>query len=274
MSERSCGQGPWLAALPMYDFAECRGETDALWADLRDRLRTAGVEAPWQLTRRNGDLPAVPGGIKNASGHLIAPDPATLPADELNLRALWCHPRLLLAQCCWGPLEAGLVDTVQVVGQPSYDGVEGGFGSLYRSLIVMRPQRRRRPIGSPTPHARIPVDRLAGCRLAINDPLSMSGVIALRQDLEAMGQGLDLFGCLIETGSHRASVIAVAEEQADVAAIDCRSWAMMRRFEPAAATLEVAGWTGLRKGLPYIASNSLPACLARLLSRIVEHDRA
>ena len=32
------------AALPMYDRAEIRPATDRLWAEIRDRLRAAGIE--------------------------------------------------------------------------------------------------------------------------------------------------------------------------------------------------------------------------------------
>ena len=68
----------------------------------------------------------MPGGIRDGEGRVIAPDPATLPPDELIIADLWRHPGLLFAQTCWGPLEQGLDQHVVVVGQPSYDGVEGG----------------------------------------------------------------------------------------------------------------------------------------------------
>ncbi|MEQ9179584.1 MAG: phosphate ABC transporter substrate-binding protein, partial [Nitratireductor sp.] len=32
----------FIAALPMYDWPECRAETDAQWAALAGRLRAAG----------------------------------------------------------------------------------------------------------------------------------------------------------------------------------------------------------------------------------------
>ncbi|MEP4421807.1 MAG: phosphate ABC transporter substrate-binding protein, partial [Nitratireductor sp.] len=57
----------FIAALPMYDWPECRAETDAQWAAMAGRLRAAGVDAPAQLVRRNADMPAVPGGIRDAA---------------------------------------------------------------------------------------------------------------------------------------------------------------------------------------------------------------
>ena len=59
----------------------------------------------------------------------------------------------------------------------------------------------------------------------------------------------------IETGSHRASVRAVAEEKADVAAIDAVCWALALRYEPEAVSrLKVIGQTPLRPGLPFITA--------------------
>src|SRR5690606_6969234 len=117
---------------------ETRTETDALWARIRDALRGQGIGAPEQLARRNADLPPAPGGIKDASGKIVAADPATLPPDGLDMRALWHHPKLIFAQACWGPMELGLAGHVRVVGQPDYSAFEGGQGEFYSSAIVMR----------------------------------------------------------------------------------------------------------------------------------------
>ena len=114
----------------MYDWPEARAETDAVWARLRDALRAAGLAAPDRLARRNADLPPVPGGIRDGQGNVIAPDPATLRPEGLDLHTLWRHPSLLFAQACWGPLELGLNTHVRVIGQPDYSAYEGGAGGL------------------------------------------------------------------------------------------------------------------------------------------------
>ena len=97
----------------------------------------------------------------------------------------------------------------------------------------------------------------------------MSGSIAPSRDLEAMGESLDIFRERIATGTHRASIVAVAEGRADVCAIDCRSWHMANRHEPKAAALEVVGWTGLRKGLPMITSRHTPEEIVEKLIEIL-----
>jgi ABC-type phosphate/phosphonate transport system substrate-binding protein len=254
-----------IAALPMYDWPEARAETDAEWRDLRARLSAAGIHAPEAIVRRNADLPAVPDGIHDDDGRVIAPDPATLPPDELDFPTLWKHPNLLFAQTCWGPMEEGLEEYVSVIGQPSYGGIEGGQGELYSSPILMR-RGSAVPVGTPPDgRAVLPLDLIRGKRFAYNSLDSMSGIIALTRDLEAAGQNLSIFCERIETAAHRASIVAVAEGRAEVCAVDCRSWHLARLHEPSAADVVVVGWTARRKGLPYITSrHTPPEIVARL----------
>jgi ABC-type phosphate/phosphonate transport system substrate-binding protein len=251
----------FIAALPMYDWPETRGRVDAQWETIRAVLRAQGLDAPEHLTRRNADMPAVPGGIRDAAGIVIAPDPATLPPDALDLPTLWRHPRLLFGQTCWGPMQTtGLSDQVRVIGQPDYSDVEGGQGALYSSAILVRRDGVVADVAAPGDgSASIPLDRLRGKRLAFNSDDSMSGIIALSRDLEALGEGISIVAERIETGGHRASIRHVAGGLADVCAVDCRSWAMAQSHEPAAQELRVVGWTGRRPGLPYISALSVPA---------------
>ncbi|WP_136620533.1 MULTISPECIES: phosphate/phosphite/phosphonate ABC transporter substrate-binding protein [Mesorhizobium] len=254
-----------VAALPMYDWPEVRGEVDAQWARLRDAFRQKGIDAPQTLVRRNGDLPSVPGGIRDVAGVVFAPDPGTLPPPELDFHKLWVHPALLFAQTCWGPMELGLSKHVQVVGQPSYDAYEGGQGEFYSSALVMRtgegPVVRSPADGSPL----LPLDLIRGKRFTFNSLDSMSGFLGLTRDLDAMGESLDMFASRSESGGHRASIVAIAEGRADVAAIDCESWALAQRFEPAAKKVAVVGWTGRRKGLPYITAATTPERTVRAM---------
>lgn len=246
----------FVAALPMYDWPEVRVETDALWARVRDALRAQGIDAPEKLARTSADFPRQWSEQASDGAQEDPPHAGSRPV-ALDLHSLWRHPGLLFAQTCWGPMELGLANHVRVVGQPDYSAYEGGAGELYSSAILMR----RSGEGMPAPDdggARLPLERLRGQRLAYNGPDSMSGVIALTRDLEQAGASIDLFAERIETGAHRASAIAVAIGEADVCAVDCRSWDLIRRFEPAAVELDVVGWTARRKGLPYIASLSAP----------------
>ncbi|MER9326393.1 PhnD/SsuA/transferrin family substrate-binding protein [Mesorhizobium sp. M0488] len=254
-----------VAALPMYDWPEARDEVDAQWAGLRDAFRQRGIDAPETIVRRIGDLPPVPGGIRDAQGKLIAPDPATLPPDELDFHQVWLHPALLFAQTCWGPMELGLSRHVQVVGQPSYDAYEGGQGELYSSALVMQAGEGAEVRSPADGSAFLPLDLIRGKRFTFNSLDSMSGIIALTRDLEAQGESLDIFSSRSESGGHRGSIVAVAEGKADVAAIDCESWSLARRFEPAAQAVAVVGWTARRKGLPFITAGTTPEKTVRAL---------
>ena len=250
-----------VAALPMYDWPELVPALDARWEEVRDRLRAVGIPAPAKLARCNADLPPVPGGIRGADGRLIAPDPATLPGGEFDLPTLWRHPRLLLAQTWWGPLKAGLQEDVQLLLQPDYSAYAGGQGEFYSSAIVMRDGGQ----GAAPGVAHLPLDRLRGARFAFNSRDSRSGYLSLRHDLEVLGESLGIFPETFETGGHRASIRAVAEGRADVAVIDCRSWHLALRHEPAAPKLTVVGWTAMRLGLPFIISRHTPRPVADMV---------
>lgn len=94
-----------VACLPMYDWPEVRGATDALWAALRDALRAEGLAAPEALTR----------------------DDETILTD----------PRLALGQTCGMPYRLGLHAQVTLLGAPDY-GLEGCPPGYYRSALVVR----------------------------------------------------------------------------------------------------------------------------------------
>ncbi|WP_292895245.1 phosphate/phosphite/phosphonate ABC transporter substrate-binding protein [Nitratireductor sp.] len=220
----------WIAALPMYDWPECRDETDAQWRSWLDALRARGIDAPENLTR-SGDL-----------------------------QALWRNPHLLLAQTCWGPMEAGLAEHVCVIGQPDYSAYEGGEGAYYSSVILMRKSVARCDVAAPADgRAHLPLDLMRGTRLAYNEVLSRSGFLALIQDLKEFNETIDLFAETLETGRHRASLKAVRDGRADVCAVDCRSWALAQRFEPGVDGLRIVGWTARRLGLPYVTSRKTDA---------------
>lgn len=217
-----------LATLPMYDWPEIRGQVDDFYA----QLRTLVPQLPDTLTR---------------------------PETAQELHALWHDKALMFGQTCWGPMQAGLGAHVHVLAQPLYDDVPGGKGACYRSAIVMR---NGLPCPVPDGAKAVLPAGLADARPAINAIDSMSGFIAMAQDMGTP----ELGSRALITGSHRASVRAVAESAADFAAIDCRSWALALAHEPAARDLTVAGWTAPRPGLPFITARATPLVLRRAIT--------
>lgn len=217
-----------VASLPMYDWPETRLQVDQFYKRLR------------------GYVPGLP-------------DSLCRPDSGEALHALWREPGLVFSQTCWGPLGAGLAGFVHVLAQPLYDDVPGGDGVRYRSAIVMC-----QGVHCPVPDHEGPSlpAEMMGLRAAVNGPDSLSGCIAPGQDM-----GLpDLAADALVTGSHRASIRAVADGSADFAAIDCRSWALAKEHEPAARALVVTGWTGLRPGLPYITARATPVAVREALA--------
>lgn len=218
-----------IACLPMYDWPERRAETDALWTRLRDALRHHGFHAPDALTRTD------------------------------DLEGAWLGPDLLLGETCSYPLETVLRGRVRYVATPVHDAPGCGAGT-YRSVVIAPGAGD----DMPPPAGRGPAlpSRPAG-PLAANAPDSMSGYVALERDL-AM-EGLAVPGDVLWTGSHRASIRAVAGGKADCAAIDCVTWQIAKDHEPAAHDVHVIGWTSERPGLPLITNHALSdADLARL----------
>jgi ABC-type phosphate/phosphonate transport system substrate-binding protein len=207
-----------IACLPMYDWPERRAETDALWTRLRGALRNAGIEAPDRLTRTD--------------------DP----------EALWLSPDLLLGETCTYPLETVLRRRVRYVATPIHDAPGCGAGT-YRSLIVA--QGRGDDLAPPVNAGSILPTSLEG-PLAANAPESMSGFVALQRDMARAGRAMP--SDVLWTGSHRASIRAVAGGTARLAAIDCVTWQIARDHEPAADKVHVIGWTAERPGLPLITN--------------------
>jgi ABC-type phosphate/phosphonate transport system substrate-binding protein len=154
---------------------------------------------------------------------------------------VWTDPRLLLSQTCGWPFATRLIDKVRLVGTPVYDA-NGCIGPTYCSFIITRRSEKAERL-----------ENFHGRRFGINGSDSLSGYVALRAALR--DSGLDVADCAgwTETGSHRASVRAVAAGETDVAAIDSVCWALARRFEPdAVAELKVIARTPQRPGLPLI----------------------
>jgi ABC-type phosphate/phosphonate transport system substrate-binding protein len=156
---------------------------------------------------------------------------------------LWTDPALLLAQTCGYPLVTGLAGKVALLATPRYDA-PGCEGTLYRSAIVVRA----------TDPAATLAD-LRGRRCAVNNVDSNSGMNLLRAAIAPLADGGRFFGAIITTGGHAASVRAVAGGDADVAAIDCVTWAHLRHLRPSETRgLRVLGWTSATQGLPLITS--------------------
>lgn len=161
-----------------------------------------------------------------------------------DLYELWLAPDLFIAQTCGYPLTHRLKDRVTLVGTPVY-AVEGCAGGNYHSVIVARRESDVRTL-----------DDVAGKVAAINGHDSQSGWNALRHSL--IGKGAP--ARVVETGGHRKSVAAVREGRADVAAIDCVTYAGLQQLAPQeVAPLHIIARSASAPALPYITRRDIAA---------------
>ena len=184
---------------------------------------------------------------------VAAPDALTRGAD---LAALWTDDRLLLGQTCGYPLVTSLAGRVAVIATPCYLA-EGCDGALYRSALVVRADDGAAHLAD-----------LRGRRCAVNQAESNSGMNVLRAAVAPLARvAARFFAETVTTGAHAASVVAVAEGAADVAAIDCVTWAHLQRFRPGpAGRLRVLAWTEATPGLPLITALATPDGTRRALA--------
>lgn len=168
---------------------------------------------------------------------LEAPDALDRNAD---LWSVWRDPALSLSQTCGLPFAAKLSGRVSLLGAPVYDLANCPRGT-YRSEIVVRASDPAEGI-----------EDLRGLRFGFNARTSQSGWACFATQIAEPGA---FFRDLVETGSHRNSVLAVADERADVACVDAVSWRLAQRHEPeATGDLRVLARTEATPGLPFITS--------------------
>jgi ABC-type phosphate/phosphonate transport system substrate-binding protein len=199
--------------------------------------RRAAIDAWWAGLARHwraaglGDIPAT----------------AHMPAD---LYELWLAPDLFFAQTCGYPLTHELKNRVTLVATPVY-AIEGCAGGRYHSVIIARADSDVRTL-----------DDVAGKTAAINGYDSQSGWNALRHSL--IGKGAP--ARILESGGHRRSMAAVREGRADIAAVDCVSYANFSAVAPQeVAPLRVIARSASAPALPYVTRRDIaPGDLQKL----------
>ncbi|MDH3668896.1 MAG: PhnD/SsuA/transferrin family substrate-binding protein [Paracoccaceae bacterium] len=175
-------------------------------------------------------------------------------------REIWRDPDLLLSQTCGMPYVAGHCGAAVLVGRPDY-GLEGANEGTYRSAIVVRRGDESQPLL-----------QMQGCRVAINEPASYSGHIALRAHLADLRDGTQtpFFSAVIQSGRHIGSARLVAEGKADLAALDWVAWELLLLHEPGVAErLAVIDRTAKAPALPFVTAPGM-ARHRRALARALD----
>ncbi len=170
-----------------------------------------------------------------------APAQLDIPGDAC---ALWQNPDLVLTQTCGYPYVSALRGHTTLIGTPDY-GVVPDRPGWYFSVVICRQDDPRKHLGD-----------FAGARFALNETGSQSGCRAMMHALATgVGPARHLGPC-VQTGSHQRSALAVARDEADIAAIDVVTWHHLLRDHPELASLRVLQETDPTPGLPYISAKS------------------
>ena len=167
---------------------------------------------------------------------------------------IWRDPTLIFGQTCGYPYWRSMRERVALIAAPTYffEGCEGARHCSH--LVVRRGEAARDLIG------------FRDARAAINARDSNTGTNLFRAAVAPLAQGRAFFSSVIVTGAHALSLAAVAEGTADIASIDCVSFALLGRGRPELVErVEILGRTPSSPSLPFIASASLaPEALATI----------
>lgn len=185
-----------------------------------------------------------------------SPEHLSQQAEEFSV---WQDPDLVLSQTCGMPYRTWLHDKVALVGTPDY-GLAGCPPGYYRSALVVRADDTRNGLRN-----------YRDAVFAYNQTFSQSGYAAPYWHLAAHGFW---FENRLQTGGHLNSARAVAEGQADIAALDAVSWRLICAHEGFTPKLRVLDWTEPTPGLPLITAqgNDEDAIFAAAQSAIEQLD--
>lgn len=175
--------------------------------------------------------------------HLRAEGVADVPpalARSADHESAWRDPSLLLSQSCGYPVTHAFADALRIVATPVHE-IAGCEDGRYHSLVIVRDDASFAELA-----------RLRGTVAAVNDHASQSGKNALFALLAPLGRGR-FFAEVIVSGSHVASIEAVRQGRAAVAAIDCVTHALLARFRPSAlAGTRILAKTASAPALPWV----------------------
>ncbi|MFV2053459.1 phosphate/phosphite/phosphonate ABC transporter substrate-binding protein [Aliiroseovarius sp. YM-037] len=176
---------------------------------------------------------------------------------------VWRDPGLLLAQTCGYPYRAVLHDRVTLIGTPDYGLPDCAPGDYFSVFIAHKEDPRR------------DVSEFGGASFAFNEPMSQSGWAAPRHHADQIGIR---FGALLQTGGHVRSAKAVADQKAELAAIDAVTWTMIERWDNWAKDLKIVGRTAHSPGLPLITAqpdtrDALFSTVSDAIANLTPRDR-
>lgn len=186
--------------------------------------------------------------------------------DIDDLERFWLRSDLLLSQTCGYPLTTSLHGQVQLIGTPTYD-VPGCNGYFYRSLLVVRDDGS----GPELPQRMPTLADFRGSIGVVNQLNSHSGMNALRHTVAPFAHKGYFFDKVHISGSHLDSLSMVQGGTADMAAIDCVTFAYLAHIFPDKVVgLRILQESQAAPGLPFIASLQLNQTQSAMLAEALE----
>ncbi|HLA02956.1 MAG TPA: PhnD/SsuA/transferrin family substrate-binding protein [Aestuariivirga sp.] len=173
--------------------------------------------------------------------------------------AAWRRNDLFFSQTCGYPFTHEFKRLLKYVATPHY-AVPGCEGANYSSSIFARVDQ--------------PLDSFRGGIAAVNNPDSMSGMLALKLAFAPFARSGKFFASAIRSGGHINSMLAVRDGTADVCAIDAVCVAMARRYRPdyLEGLVEIA-LSPSAPSLPYVTrSGDIGAMRAALVAAFADPE--
>ena len=167
-----------------------------------------------------------------------------IPKDLVHdrpLNQLWNDPKVWFSQCCGYDLVNRFAGQLIPIATPHY-GAPECKGSDYASVVVVRED-----------YEADDVLKMRGDICVINGPESHSGMNALRALVAPSSHRGRFFSHIKVSGTHHDSLEMIKRGDADVAAIDCVTYALLKRYRPDALSgIRKLGRTHRAPGIPYV----------------------
>jgi len=221
-----------VATLSMYDWPETAHAIDVLWSHIQNALTKRDIEAPLNLDR---------------STHPVA---------------LWSKPELLIGQTCGWPYANYLAEQVIPFARFDYDLNDCPPGH-YNSVYIGHDDDDYDHLSSPQAFQFVE-------KVAINSDDSQSGFHVFEEITQEPSEKAISRENRVVTGAHRNSISAVANGDANIAAIDSVAFELAKRYAAEdISRIVVLGNSRPKPGLPLITSKEY-ASIAPLLFQALD----
>ena len=175
------------------------------------------------------------------------PEPALVFASDAEVLL---DDGLLFGHTCGYPLMTRFQNLLTPFCVPLFD-VPGCDGPLYCSHLIVNAEADIESVGD-----------CRGLTVAINTPDSNSGMNLLRHALALAGARGKFFRRVLMTDGHLHSLEAIADGRADLAAIDCVTWQMIRDQDPSlVARTRSLAFSRQTCGLPFVVPSAQTAAM-------------